>query len=145
MPPESSPTRLRWKRTAALAAVNAGMVLGVKLLLGPLLLRVIEPKVGGHWATLIEIPLMVIAVMLIAHWLIFGPAISLHLNECLAMGGMAAGMLVLIELSIIGILGQGNTADFFTKRDSLSAIAFYGTLAVMIFGPWFLKRKRRGQ
>lgn len=141
MLPDSS-LPLRWKRITALAAVNAGMVLGVKLLLGPLLLQVVEPKVGGHWATLIEIPLMVIAVMLIAHWLITGPAVSLQLNECLAMGGLAAGMLVVIELTIIGLLGQGTVADFFTKRDFLSAIAYYGTLAVVFLGPWFLKRKR---
>jgi hypothetical protein len=123
------------------AAVYFALVFSVGLLLGTVRVLVLEPKFGERWAELAEMPLMLLAIILAAQFIVRRfPA--RHRRSYLVSGAVALSLLVLVELSVVlGIRGL-SIAQYFAERDPIAGGVYVLMLIVFAGMPWLLGDKR---
>ena len=121
------------------AAVYFALVFGVGFLLGIFRVLVLEPRLGERWGELAEMPLMLIAIMLAARFIVRRfPA--RHRSGYLVSGGVALLLLVLVEFSVVlGIRGL-SIAQYFAERDPVAGGVYALMLIVFAAMPWVLGR-----
>ena len=132
----------RMLRIFHFSAIYFGMVFAAGFVLGPIRVLVLEPRVGTRWAELLEMPVMIAAILVIARGLVRRHSPPWTRSAYLAAG--VSGMLMVIIADIgVGIgLREMTASEVFTQRDPISGTAYY--LALLIFGlapQWFGGRK----
>lgn len=75
-----------WLRAGA---AYFGWVFGVGFVLGSLRVPLLVPRLGERWAELLEMPLMALAIVLAARWVVRRFALVPHAGLRLAVGGLA--------------------------------------------------------
>ncbi|GIK84621.1 MAG: hypothetical protein BroJett026_01020 [Betaproteobacteria bacterium] len=131
-------------RTVWLALVYFGCVFGAGLLLGPLRVLLLEPRVGRRAAELLEMPVMLAVIALAAAWIARRVAPDLHASGRLGVGVLATALVLAADVAV-GVALRGMTvAQVFTERDPVAGLAFYASLAVCALAPWYAGRRRRG-
>jgi heme/copper-type cytochrome/quinol oxidase subunit 4 len=83
-------------------------VFGLGFLLGAARVLVVAPAVGVLPATLIELPIMLIAAWRICIWLVRKLSVSSSLGPRAAMGAVAFTLLIAAE-TVLGVVGFGQT------------------------------------
>jgi len=123
------------------AVVYFALVFGVGFLLGVVRVLLLEPRLGERWAELAEMPLMLVAIMLSAQFIVRRfPAP--HRASYLVSGGVALLLLVLVELTIVlGIRGL-SLSQYLAERDPLAGGVYAFMLIIFAAMPWFLSHKR---
>jgi hypothetical protein len=116
-------TTTNWKLFAAMLLYFA-IVFGVGFLLGPIRVILIEPRLGSLAAVLIEVPLLLFAMVIVARlvprWLNLPASISVYV-------GMGLGALALQQVAdtLVGVYLRGLTPQ--------QVFATYTTPAGMIY------------
>jgi hypothetical protein len=64
----------------------------------------VVPRLGSFWATLLETPLMLIAIVLAARYVIGRYEVPPSTRQRLAIGGIAFALLMLAEIGFSGVL-----------------------------------------
>jgi hypothetical protein len=126
---------LRW------SGIYFGAVFGVGFLLGPIRVLWLEPRLGERAAQLIEAPFMLLATVLAGRWV--GGHLRSGYGACarLAIGALAAGLVLLADLGVgVGLRGM-TMAEVFGGRDPVSGAVYYALVALMALAPWALARK----
>jgi hypothetical protein len=117
-----------------------GLVFGVGFILGVVRVFWIVPIAGMRNAELLEQPLMLAAIFLIARWTIKHPARELSRVDTLRMGLVALLILILAEVLVALFINPDR------PRDTVSGIVYLMMLGIFGLMPWFLstlgKRKR---
>jgi len=117
-----------------------GLVFGVGFILGVIRVLWVVPFAGVRNAELLEQPLMLAAIFLIARWTIKHPARELSRVDTLRMGLVALLILILAEVLVALFINPDR------PRDTLSGIVYLMMLGIFGLMPWFLstlgKRKR---
>lgn len=119
------------------AALYFGLTFGAGFMLGPIRTLLLEPNMGPFLATLLEAPLMLVAMTVIAIWIL--RQYDLHTAPArLVMGGLAFVFLMIIEtLGAFLMYGQ-SPGEYATSLASpegllrLTLFVFFGLL------PWLL-------
>ena len=122
-------------------AVYFALVFGVGFLLGTVRVLAIEPRVGERWAELAETPLMLIAIILAARFVVrrFPAA---HRASYLISGAVALSLLVLAELVVVlGIRGV-SINQYFAERDPVAGSVYVLMLVVFAAMPLIVARWR---
>ncbi|SRR5581483_2958487 len=119
------------------AAVYFALVFGAGFLLGTFRVLVLEPDLGERWSELAEMPVMLVAIVLAARFIVRRyPA--RHRSSYLVSGGVALLLLVLVEFSVVlGIRGL-SVAQYFARRDPIAAGVYALMLIVFAVMPWLL-------
>ena len=116
-------------------AVYFGLVFGVGFLLGIVRVLAVEPRLGERWAELAEAPLMLVAIIVSARFVVRRfPAPSRA--EYVFSGGVALMLLVFVEFSVVlGIRGL-SLGEYFAERDPVAASVYVLMLLIFAAMPW---------
>ncbi|MBI1260195.1 MAG: hypothetical protein GC184_00560 [Rhizobiales bacterium] len=119
------------------AALYFGLTFGAGFMLGPIRTLLLEPNLGPFFATLLEAPLMLVAMTAIAIWIL--RQYDLHTAPArLAMGGLAFVFLMIIEmLGALLMYGQG-PGEYATSLATPEGILRFALFVFFGLLPWLL-------
>ena len=122
-------------------AVYFALVFGVGFLLGTVRVLALVPRFGERWAELAEMPLMLIAIVVSARFVVrrFPAA---HRASYLASGGIALLLLVAVELSVVLAIRGLSISRYFAERDPVAGSVYLAMLVVFALMPWLLGGKK---
>jgi hypothetical protein len=128
-------------RIVRAALLYFALVFGAGFLLAPLRILWLMPRVGQRWAELIELPVMLVVIVLAGRFVVARLAVPRSPPARLAMGAIAAALLLAVEFTVVLWLQGLTFAAYLTQRDPVSGSAYY--LAVAFFGvfPLLLARE----
>ncbi|MFS8084023.1 MAG: hypothetical protein ACMG6H_00165 [Acidobacteriota bacterium] len=107
---------------------------GAGFLLGTLRVLLVVPRVGVRVAELIELPVMLLVSIISARW--SGRRLAVNsISSRLGMGGIALGLLLVAEFTLVLWVRGLTIADYLASRDPVSGTAYYLTLALFAMMP----------
>ncbi len=118
-------------------AVYFCLVFGVGFVLGIIRVLLLEPDLGQRWSELAEMPLMFIAIVLAARFVVRRfPA--LRRSSYLVSGAVALFLMLLAEFTVVlGIRGVSITR-YVAERDPVAGAVYVLMLVVFAAMPWLL-------
>ena len=123
-------------------ATYFGIVFGIGFILGFVRVLWIVPQFGVRTAELAEMPLMFIAIIFTARWLVQHFDLQ-GLFECLKVGFIALILLLTLEFSVVLWLQGLTINDYFAKRDPVSSTVYFVMLLIFALMPMFMKRNNK--
>jgi hypothetical protein len=117
------------------AVFSVGFVLGIGRVLWAI------PRFGPRGAELMEMPLMLVATVLAALWVVRWLAVPPGWWMRLGMGLVALGCLLLAEVSVVLQLRGMSIAEYIANRDPISGIVYLLMLALFGLMPWLITRR----
>ena len=116
--------------------VYFALVFGVGFLLGTVRVLALEPRLGER-AELIEAPLMLVAIIVSARFVVRRfPAVQRA--SYLASGGIALFLLVVVELFVVLTLRGMSISQYFAERDPVAGSVYVVMLIIFALTPWLL-------
>jgi hypothetical protein len=123
-------------------AVYFALVFGVGFLLGIVRVLVLVPSLGERWAELAEMPLMLIAIIFAARFVVRRFPATQRASY-LVSGGIALVLLVVVELSVVLAIRGLTISRYFAERDPVAGSVYVAMLVVFALMPWLLGGKRQ--
>lgn len=124
------------------AVVYFALVFCVGFALGIVRVLFLEPQLGQRWAELAEMPLMFIAIVLSARFIVRRFPVQRR-TDYLVSGGVALLLTILVEFTVVlGIRGL-SISQYFADRDPLSGSVYALMLLIFAAMPWFLGAHQR--
>src|ERR1700752_2176235 len=121
--------------------VYFGLVFGVGFLFGTVRVLVVEPHIGEMWAELAETPLILIAIVVSAKFVVRRMPAP-HRASYLVSGAAALLLLILVEFSVVlGVRGL-SLSEYFAQRDPVAGSVYVVMLGIFAAMPWFLGGRR---
>ena len=122
-------------------AVYFALVFAVGFFLGTIRVLAIEPRFGERCAELAETPLMLIAIILSARFVVRRYPATRR-AAYIVSGGVALLLLVLVEFSVVlGIRGL-SLSEYFAERDPVAGSVYVLMLLLFAAMPWALGGRR---
>ncbi len=118
------------------------IVFAVGFVLGSIRLLWAVPHFGTRVGELMEMPLMFIAIMLAARWVIQRLAVPSVLWARLGMGLIALGCLVSAEFGVVLWLRGLSITEYWATRDPVSGNVYLLMLGVFAATPWVISRSK---
>jgi len=128
-------------KTLKAGATYFGIVFGIGFILGFVRVLWIVPQFGVRTAELAEIPLMFIAIIFTARWLVQHFDLQ-GLLECLKVGFIALILLLTLEFSVVLWLQGLSINDYFAKHDPVSSTVYFVMLLIFALMPMFMKKNK---
>jgi len=100
------------------------------------------PQFGVRNAELAEMPLMFIAIIFTAQWIVQHFDLQ-GLFERLKVGFIALILLLTLEFSVVLWLQGLTINDYFAKRDPVSSTVYFVMLLIFALMPMFMKRNNK--
>ena len=119
------------------------MVFGAGFLLGCVRVPFLVPRIGARMAELAEMPIMFLAVVLSAGFIVRRFALPLSIPMRLAVGLVALALTIGAELSLALILQHRSLADYIAGRDPVSGGVYLALLVVFAAMPLLLAQGDR--
>lgn len=142
--PESPPTSRGRIVRAALAYF--ALVFGTGFVLGTVRVPFLVPQLGVRMAELLEMPLMFVAIVLSARFVVrrfaLAPAVR---RDAAAVGGIALACLIVAELGVAWALGATDPAAYLASRDPVSGTVYALMLLVYASMPALVAHRQRGR
>jgi hypothetical protein len=129
-------TGMHWVKAAALYFL---VVFGAGFVLGPIRILLLVPRVGVRTAELIEMPLMVMATIMAARWVVLCFGGRSVRRAPLRMGFLSLSLLTAAEIGL-GSMGGVPASDYITGRDPVSGTAYFAALALFAAMPALVVR-----
>ena len=129
-----------WKRILNAALVYFLIVFGIGSVLGPIRILLVVPRLGERMAELLEAPLMLLAIILAANWIVRRFQLPLRLIYRLGAGVIAFILGLLFEFGLVLTLRGSTLREYFQSRDSIAASVYYLTLVLFALMPLLVKR-----
>lgn len=118
------------------------LVFGAGFLLGAIRVPFLVPHLGVRTAELIEMPLMFVAIVLAARFVVTRFALPPAAGARLAVGALALAVLLAAELLLAVILADRSLADYIASRDPVSGSVYLAMLVLYALMPAILARWR---
>jgi hypothetical protein len=118
------------------------IVFTVGFALGIVRVTWLVPALGGRWAELLELPLMVAASAVAARWVCARLHVPARPGARLAMGGLALALLLAVEFTLVLWLRGETIAANLAGRDPVSGSAYALALLAFALAPWWFGRRR---
>jgi hypothetical protein len=116
------------------------IVFGIGFVLGTIRTLWIVQQFGARAAELMEMPIMLIAIFVVARWIVQHFAQPV-LSRWLAIGFLALAFLLTVEFTVVLSLQGLTLSEYFTKRDPVSGTAYAICLGLFATAPLFLALK----
>ena len=122
-------------------AVYFALVFGTGFVLGVIRVLLVEPALGERWAELAEMPLMLVATVLAARFVVRRFPASRR-SSYLVSGGVALLLLLLTEFSVVLGMRGLDIGSYVAERDPVAGGAYVLMLVVFALMPWFVGKGR---
>lgn len=121
------------------------LVFGAGFALGAVRVPLLVPRLGERAAELAEMPFMLLAVVLAAHWVVRRFGLAGHGRAAWQVGLLALALLLGAEVALAAALrGEGPVQALF-ERDPVAGGAYYLALCAYAAMPaWLASRRRAG-
>jgi len=119
------------------------LVFGTGFALGTIRVPFLVPRLGERTAELLEMPLMFVAIVLAARYVVRKFAIAPSIWPRLSVGLIALALLVTAELSLVVLLQEGSFAQYISERDPVSGSVYLLMLGVFALMPLILSKLAR--
>jgi hypothetical protein len=120
------------KDTAKAALAYFVLIFGAGFALGLIRVPLLVPRLGERYAELLEMPLMLVAIVLAARFVVRHHRLTRTASSSLAAGAVALLLLLGAEW-LAGVWLQGQSlADYVTDRDPVSGAVY--ALLLLVFG-----------
>ena len=120
------------------AAVYFALVFGTGFVLGPIRILFLVPRFGVRVAELMEAPIMLMAILLAAKWLVRKFQLTAH---TLLVGFLALGLMISFEFTLVLWLRGLTLSEYFRERDPVAGVVYYLMLLVFATMPSFMAHK----
>ena len=118
-------------------AVYFALVFGVGFMLGIVRVLALVPRFGERWAELAEMPLMLIAIVVSARFVVRRfPATQR--GSYLVSGGSALLLLIVVELSVVLAMRGMPFSQYVAERDPIAGSVYVVMLVIFAVMPWLL-------
>jgi hypothetical protein len=124
------------KRVLPVAFAYYAIVFGVGFVLGSIRVPLLVPRLGVRTAELLEMPLMAVAIVLAARWVVRRFALPPAAGLRLAVGGIALILLVTTELVLASVLSGQTVLAYLSSRDPVSGSVYAAMLLALALMPW---------
>lgn len=94
------------------------------------------PNLGERWAELAEMPLMLVAIILAARFVV--RRFPSTRASYLVSGGIALFLLIAVELSVVLAMRGMSISQYFAERDPIAGSVYVVMLVVFAVMPWLL-------
>ncbi|HYL25871.1 MAG TPA: alpha/beta hydrolase [Burkholderiales bacterium] len=125
-------------RVLKAAALYFIAVFGASFVLGTLRVLCLEPQIGARAAELLETPLMLAVMIIVARAVVRRLALVPELRVRLGMGLIALAMMLAAEFGLVLWLRGISLPHYFANLDPVTAAAYYGALGVFAAVPLFV-------
>ena len=125
------------------SAAYFGLVFGMGFILGALRILFVVPRFGERWAELLEMPLMLVAIVLGAKWVVRKFEVPPATGDRLEMGLITLGLVLVIDFTVVLKLRGLSLTDYFRGLDPVSDTAYYLMLGALAIMPLIVLRDRR--
>lgn len=117
------------------------LVFGAGFVLGPIRILWVVPRFGTRIAELMEAPIMFVAIIAAARWIVRRLAVPSTLSIRLGMGCVALGLLLVAEFTLVLWLRGLSISDYLASRDPVSGTVYYVMLGVFAIMPLLVARR----
>ncbi|HYL99360.1 MAG TPA: hypothetical protein VEZ90_10430 [Blastocatellia bacterium] len=128
-------------RTLKAGVLYFALVFVAGLILGPIRIVLLVPKVGVRAAELMETPIMLVVIIVSARWVVRRLSVSPTMSSRLSMGLLAVSLMLAAEFTLVLWLRGLSIRQYLATRDPVSGTAYYAALAVFAVLPLFVGRK----
>ncbi len=122
------------------AGTYFALVFGTGFLLGMVRVPLLVPRLGVRTAELLEMPLMAVAMVLAARFVVRRQLSQARLWQRAATGAIALGLVLLAELGVGILLEHLSPAEIITSRDPVSGSVYLALLLLYGLLPLLLAR-----
>jgi nitroimidazol reductase NimA-like FMN-containing flavoprotein (pyridoxamine 5'-phosphate oxidase superfamily) len=142
VPPRRTETHRKseWSRILKAALVYFLIVFGAGSILGPIRILLVAPRLGERMAELLEMPLMLLVIILAAHWIVRKFQLPVRLVYRLGAGVIAFMLGLVFEFGLVLTLRGLTLREYFDSRDPIAAGVYYLTLMLVALMPVFVRR-----
>jgi hypothetical protein len=116
------------------------IVFGIGFLLGAMRVPLLVPRIGAAAAELLELPLMLIAIVLVARWR-QRKSPDLDAAQQLVVGIVAFWLMLGAECALGAVLQGRTPVAVLLAHDPLPGTLYYLSLAVFALLPWWWTRR----
>ena len=120
------------------AVVYFALVFGTGFVLGPIRILFLVPRFGVRVAELMEAPIMFMAILLAAKWLVRKFQLTAY---ALLVGFVALGLMIAFEFTLVLWLRGLTLTEYFRERDPVAGIVYYMMLLVFAAMPSLMVHK----
>ncbi len=117
------------------------LVFGTGFVLGPIRILWIVPRFGVRTAELMEAPIMLVAIVVAARWVVRRLAVPSTWLSRLGMGCVALVLLLVAEFTLVLWIRGLSISDYIASRDPVSGTVYYVMLGVCAIMPLVLARR----
>ncbi len=100
------------------------LVFGAGFVLGPIRIFWVVPRFGTRMAELMETPIMFLVTIVAARWILRRLAVPSILSHRLGMGGIALGLLLFAEFTLVLWLRGLSIMEYLASRDPMSGTVY---------------------
>lgn len=127
-------------RTLKAGITYFALVFGAGFVLGMIRVPFLVPRLGERAAELIEMPLMFVAILVSARFIIRRFRLPAHAMARLGAGFLALGLLVAAEVLLAVALQDRTLGEYIASRDPVSGVVYLAMLALFAAMPLVLAR-----
>ncbi len=117
------------------------LVFGAGFVLGTVRTLWIVPRVGTRTAELMETPIMLVVTIVAARWTVLRLAVPSAPSARLGMGGVALGLLLVAEFTLVLWLRGMSIREYLASRDPVAGAVYYVMLGVFAIVPLLVVRR----
>jgi hypothetical protein len=117
------------------------VVFGAGLVLGPIRILWVVPRLGARIAELGEAPIMLVITIVAARWIVRRLAVPPTRLSRLAMGSIALSLMLIAEFTLVLWLRGLSISEYFASRDPVAASVYYAMLAIFAVMPLLMARR----
>lgn len=123
-------------------ALYFSLVFTTGFLLGIIRTLWMVPRVGVRVAELMEAPIMFVAIILAARWVVRCLSFPPTLTRLLRVGLIGLGLLLVAELTVVFWLRHLTITEYLASRDPVAGTVYLLMLAVFALMPLFVAQRR---
>jgi hypothetical protein len=122
------------------AVLYFALVFGAGFMLGTICTLWVVPRLGKRRAELLEAPLLLVATVVAARWIVVRLGVPSVPSARLGMGCIALGLLLLAEFGLMLWLRGLTIREYLANRDPVSGTVYYAMLAVFALMPFLVSQ-----
>ena len=127
-------------QTLKAGVLYCAVVFGVGLLLGPVRMIYVVPRLGTRITELSEAPVMFAVTIVAARWIVRRLAVQPGLSKRLRMGGIGLGLMLVAEFTLVSWVRGLSVREYLATRDPVAGRVYYLLLVLFAIMPLLVAR-----